>query len=59
MNIRHEYSIDEILKHTLKSLELERKLATRLTELRLEEATVAKRIEAMKEHRLQLETLFN
>jgi hypothetical protein len=52
-------SIDEVMNQSLKSLTIERQLATRLTELQLEEAVVLARIQAMKEHRLILETLFN
>jgi len=59
MIIRRELTVSEILNQSLHSLELERKLACKLDQLRQEEQLVQARINAMKEHRLTLETLFN
>jgi hypothetical protein len=59
MIIKRELTVSEILNQSLHSLELERKLAFRLDQLRQEEQLVQARINAMKEHRLTLETLFS
>ena len=59
MIIKRELTVSEILNQSLHALELERKLAFRLDQLRQEEQLVQARINAMKEHRLTLETLFS
>lgn len=59
MIIKREMTVDEILNQTLHSLNLERQLVFKLDQLRQEERDVQARINAMKEHRLTLETLFN
>jgi hypothetical protein len=59
MIIKRELTVSEILNQSLHSLELERKLSFRLDQLRQEEQLVQARINAMKEHRLTLETLFS
>ena len=59
MIIKRELTVSEILNQSLQSLQLERQLACRLDQLRQEEQLVQARINAMKEHRLTLETLFN
>jgi hypothetical protein len=59
MIIKRELTVSEILNQSLHALELERKLACKLDQLRQEEQLVQARINAMKEHRLTLETLFN
>ena len=59
MIIKRELTVSEILNQSLHALELERKLACKLDQLRQEEQLVQARINAMKEHRLTLETLFS